>query len=397
MIHRPYVARMSETVLVNHLLEPPNLISGISRYLFALLEELARSSRYRYVLATTWSADRLPAALQASPIEVRTFPYHPKTPVNVMSQLSTVSRLMRETGAAVEFNCNPVGCFWGRWPRVATVHDIYMETMPEAYPLRHRLWWRALFPLSLHAASAVICVSQSTRRDVETRYRFVKDKLTVVHEAPIIDAGQPGAALPDGRFERPYGLYVGNVSPNKNVAVLVEALRRLQADGDAPAVYHVGRDSAGLLADAERRIGGGAIVRRAGVLSDAELIAAYRGAACFINTSVNEGFCLPVVEAQSLGAPVICADIPVLREVAGEGAMFFPPNDAGALADRMKSVFGDNRLQQRMVQASRDNAARFSWRKAAGETEAIFDAVRARHAKARTANLTREIGVVGDR
>lgn len=387
---------MKDTILVNHLLEPPNLISGISRYLFALLEELARSSRYRYVLATTWSADKLPAALQASSIEVRTLPYQPKTPVNVLSQIATISRLMRETGALVEFNCNPVGCFWGRWPRVIVVHDIYMETMPESYPLRHRLWWRALFPPSLRAASAAICVSQSTRRDVEKRYRFAKDKLIVVHEAPIIDAEQPGAVLPEGKFEWPYGLYVGNISPNKNVAVLVEALRLLQAEGKAPAVYHVGRDSAGLLAEAEQRIGGN-LVRKAGVLTDAQLVSAYRGATCFINTSLNEGFCLPVVEAQSLGAPVICADIPVLREVAGNGAVFFAPNDAGELAERIKSAFGDVQLQQRLAQASRDNAARFSWRKAAAETEEIFDRVLTRSVEPRIASLPREIGAFGDR
>ncbi len=386
---------MTETILVNHLLEPPDLISGISRYLFALLEQMTRARRYRYVLATTWSAEHLPPALRDTPIEIRTLPYRPKTPVNVLSQIATLPRLMRETGAALEFNCNPVGCFWGGWPRVITLHDMYMETMPDSYPLRHRLWWSALFPLSLRAASAVVCVSHSTRRDVETQYRWAEDKLVVVHEAPIIDAAQPGAIPADSRFDAPYGLYVGNVSPNKNVAVLVEALKLLEAEGCAATVYHVGRDSAGLLADAERRFGSN-LVRRMGTLSDAELIAAYRGAACFINTSLNEGFCLPVVEAQSLGAPVICADIPVLREVAGEGALFFAPEDPSALASRIKSVFGDPHLQRRMAQASRDNAARFSWRKAASETEDIFDAVLTGSARREIAGTAQRVGAFGE-
>jgi glycosyltransferase involved in cell wall biosynthesis len=388
---------MTETVLVNHLLEPPNLISGISRYLFALLEELARSQRYRYVLATTWSADKLPASLLKLPVEVRTLPYQPKTPVNVMSQIATVSRLMRETGAALEFNCNPVGGFLGGWPRVITVHDIYMETMPSSYPLRHRAWWNVLFPLSLRGASAVICVSDTTRRDVEQRHAFARDKLVVVHEAPIISADGDDTATPPGRFESPYGLYVGNISPNKNVAVLVEALKRLEAEGAAPVVYHVGRDTAGLLAQAEQRFDAGNLIRKAGPVSDAELIAAYRGAACFINTSLNEGFCLPVVEAQSLGAPVICAGIPVLREVAGEGAMFFAPHDAAALAAHIKAVFADVALRRRMAQASLDNAARFSWRKAARETEDIFAAVLAKKRVPQAASVGREIGVVGER
>ena len=382
---------MTRTILVNHLLEPPNLISGISRYLFALLEELARSSRYRYVLATTWSAENLPAALRDGSIELRTLPFQPKAPVNVAGQVATVSRLMRETGAALEFNCNPLGCFLGGWPRVITVHDLYLETLPEAYPRRHRLWWRMLFPLSLRAASAVVCVSHATRRDVEARYAFARDRLVVVHEAPIMAVTQD-AALPD-RFETPYGLYVGNVSPNKNVGVLVEALKLLDAEGAAPAVYHVGRDPAGLLAEAERRLSAGNLIRKAGAVPDAELAAAYRGATCFINTSLNEGFCLPVVEAQSFGAPVICADIPVLREVAGAAARFFAANDATALAGHIRSVFADVTLQQRMAKASLENAARFSWRKAARETEDVFSAVLARRHSPQVARAGHEVGV----
>jgi glycosyltransferase involved in cell wall biosynthesis len=104
-----------------------------------------------------------------------------------------------------------------------------------------------------------------------------------------------------------------------------------------------------------------------------------------------------VVEAQSLGAPVICADIPVLREVAGEGALFFPPHDAAALASRIRSIFGDAQLQRRMSQASLDNAARFSWRKAAGETEAIFDAALTGYTRPATADLPRQAGAFGDR
>ena len=76
-----------------------------------------------------------------------------------------------------------------------------------------------------------------------------------------------------------------------------------------------------------------------------------------------------------MGVPVICADIPVLREVAGEGALFFPPSDAEALAERLRAVFDDSALRQRLAAASLKNAARFSWRRAADETERVFDTV----------------------
>jgi len=362
-------------ILVNHLFEPPNQISGITRYLFALLTQLVQSSDYRYVLATTWSFSDLPAKLRDASLAVITLPFHKPTPANVISQMSNLPRLMRETSAVLEFNCNPIGCFRTDWPRVITVHDLYFETMPSSYKSRHRLWWHLFFPLSLRSASVVICVSQNTCRDLETRHPDSRDKLVVVHEAGLINGDASVSSSSIGPFDAPYGLYVGNVSPNKTPTVLIEALNNLHARGLAPIIYHVGRDSAGLLAEAEKRILPKHSIRKAGPLSDGELVAAYRGATCLVNSSLSEGFCLPVVEAQSLGVPVICADIPVLREVAGEGALFFPPSDAEALADRLAAVFNDDVLQQRMAVSSLKNAARFSWRRAAEETEKIFDAI----------------------
>ena len=361
-------------ILVNHLLEPPNQISGITRYLFALLGELARLSKYRYVLATTWSSSDRRSLGDAS-LAVMTLPFEKSMPVNVIRQMATVPRLMRKTGAVLEFNCNPIGCFRPGWPRVITVHDLYFETMPRYYKLRHRAWWRLFFPLSLRSASVVICVSRSTCRDLEKGHPGCRDKLAVVHEAGFVNSDVSVKPASISSFEMPYGLYVGNVSPDKNPTILVEALKILHAQGRAPNVYHVGNDSVGLLSEVQQRTLPEHPIRQAGFLSDRELVAVYRGATCLINTSLNEGFCLPVVEAQSLGVPVICPDIPVLREVAGEGALFFPPTNAEALAERLGALFDDVALQQRMAASSRKNAARFSWRHAADETEEIFDAI----------------------
>ena len=148
-------------ILINHLLEPPGRISGVSRFLFALLEELVKRKDLQYVLATTWAADQLPVALTRSTLHVVTLPYYESIPHNVLMQMLNLRRMMRETGAVAEFNCNPVGCFWPTWPRVITVHDLYFDVTPQYYSRRHRLWWRIFFPLALGAASGVICVSES--------------------------------------------------------------------------------------------------------------------------------------------------------------------------------------------------------------------------------------------
>ena len=102
---------------------------------------------------------------------------------------------MRETGALLEFNCNPIGCFRSGWPRVITVHDLYFEVMPSLYKWRHRLWWRLLFPPSLRSASIVICVSRNTRRDLEMRYPGSGNKLVVVYEAGVANGDAHGPVL----------------------------------------------------------------------------------------------------------------------------------------------------------------------------------------------------------
>lgn len=367
------------TILVNHLLEPPNRISGISRYLFALLTRLVALPQYRFVLATTWSADQIPDSVRATGIEIITQPFYEKTPRNILQQMVVLPRLMRKTGAVLEFNCNPIGCFRRSWPRVITVHDLYFDVLPQSYNWRHRLWWRLFFPRSLNAASAVICVSDNTRKDVERFHPGFERKLTVVHEADILDAGLGETECPEDLARSPYAIYVGNVSPNKNAQTLVRALALLEAGSDAPLVRHVGGDGQGLLAQALAETPLKRPPMAAGVVDDHRLATLYRHATCLVNTSTYEGFCLPILEAQAFGLPVICADIGVLREVAGDSALFFDPEDPQALATHIHNVFGDADLRKRLHETSLRNVQRFSWQRAAEETQAVFDRV-LRHA-----------------
>jgi glycosyltransferase involved in cell wall biosynthesis len=359
------------TILINHLMEPPNRISGVTRFLFALLHELSTRAAFDYVLLTTWDADKLPEAVAKSGIRVKTRPFHNSTPLNILSQLVVVPLVMRQTGAAIEFNCNSTGCFWPNWPRVTTIHDFYFDLLPDKYPFRHRLWWQLFLPVCMAAASEVICVSENTRDDLCRFYPRFGAKGIVVHEAGalIVDPSGGGEIC---KLSAPYAVYVGNISPNKNPEVLARALQLLARKGKPASVYHVGLDDKSLLDQAVKTAGVAGQLHSLGALSDRELGAAYAGAHCMVVTSTHEGFCLPVIEAQICGAPVVCSDIPVLREVAGKGALFFDPHDAEDLAACLEKVFGDSDLRQRLVIFGRQNAARFSWARAAEKMEAIF-------------------------
>jgi glycosyltransferase involved in cell wall biosynthesis len=327
---------------------------------------------FDYVLLTTWDADKLPESVAKSNIRVLTRPFHNSTPLNILSQMTVVPQVMREMGAAIEFNCNPIGCSWPNWPRVTTIHDFYFDLLPEKYPSRHRLWWHLFLPLCLAASSKAICVSENTRSDLRRFYPRFAGKGVVVHESGALIAGPGSSDEEVSGPAAPYAIYVGNVSPNKNPGVLARALQLLERKGRTVTVYHVGGDQMMLLNQSVKEAGLAQPPRPLGPLSDPGLAAAYAGAHCMITTSTHEGFCLPVLEAQGCGAPVVCSDIPVLREVAGEGALFFDPYDGEALAVCIENVFSDGALRERLALAGRQNAARFSWARAARETEEVF-------------------------
>jgi glycosyltransferase involved in cell wall biosynthesis len=101
----------------------------------------------------------------------------------------------------------------------------------------------------------------------------------------------------------------------------------------------------------------------------------YRDSVCFAFPSKCEGFGFPLIEAQLAGAPVICSDIPVFREIAGKGAHFVKSDDAGGFARAAAAILSSPPPEQSIEQA-RANAHRFTWARCAAETLSIYNEAR---------------------
>jgi glycosyltransferase involved in cell wall biosynthesis len=97
----------------------------------------------------------------------------------------------------------------------------------------------------------------------------------------------------------------------------------------------------------------------------------YRGALALCFPSVAEGFGLPVLEALGAGVPVIASDLPVLREIGSDTALFVPVGDDEALAKAFDAV-SDSRLRTRLAAAGRDRAAAFTWERTAEGTMSAY-------------------------
>ncbi|MDB5702002.1 MAG: glycosyltransferase family 1 protein [Sphingomonadales bacterium] len=360
-------------VLINHVTPYPDRVTGLSVFTWNTIAALVTHGRYDYVLATNWTAAAIPPEIRS--LGLRTV--HRQVPRNETRMLiaNTVElpRLKRAVGADLIFHPQPTTMLAHMETSVAVVHDLYRVTHRAIYPWQQRLQWRFATARGFRRAAHVICVSNATRDTLVSAYPDLTDRSSVIHEASPIAIGANDATARE--TDAPYALMVANITPNKNVGLLWAALNRLALEHRAPRVILVGRDDIGLVPTLNARFPA-ASIEMAGAVSDDALRTLYANAKVYINTSLVEGFCLPILEAHTLEVPVICSDIPVLREVAGEGALFVDPGDADALAAAISTVFGDPAVAADLRERAIANARRFSWEKAARETEAVFDRVR---------------------
>lgn len=178
------------------------------------------------------------------------------------------------------------------------------------------------------------------------------------------------AAVESGKF----WLCVGTMEPRKNHERLFAAYAawRRETGGDMPLVLAGGK---GWLMDDVARIAQELGIAEhlvfTGYVSDAELAWLYAECFAFLYPSLFEGFGLPVLEAMSLGAAVVCSDATSLPEVAGDAALLVDPLDVAGLTQVMAAVSRDPALRQDLREKSLARAGLFSWERTA---EIVLDA-----------------------
>lgn len=281
-------------------------------------------------------------------------------------ELVAVGRAARRLGAALVHCPANFGPAFSSVPVVLTVQDLLAFRHPEYVPGPYSVVVRGMIRLAARTARRVLTISAASRDDIVSFLAVPQDRIDVV---PLAGSAPPVPSRSTRRTDQL--LAVGNRMPHKNFELLLDALASIPAER-RPRLVITGSHGDDPLAPVVARLGLGAHVELRGWLPADELERLYAESTALVFPTRFEGFGLPTLEAMARGCPVICSDLPVMHEVAGDAARYVDPSDAASIALAIDEVTADAGLRERMARAGLARAAGFSWQRTADETRNSF-------------------------
>jgi glycosyltransferase involved in cell wall biosynthesis len=288
------------------------------------------------------------------------------------SALPVYLRRLRVNAFLATCNVMPRGC---PVPTVVVIQSLQYFEHREAYGTFRGAYLRSALKHASRHANALICVSESARRELIRLTGVDTAKVTVTyHGVPPMIAGYIGKVQP---ASAPYVLCVATLYRYKNLKRLLEAFacfRRESATSHRLRIIGGEADTTieelSLIAE---RLGVGDHVDFTGPLPHNQMAAEYASASAFVYPSLAETFGLPPLEAMTIGVPVVASTAGSIPEIVGNAAELVDPFDVCDIARGLSRVLLDPQRSASLVRLGFERAREFTWEESARRT---FEAVR---------------------
>lgn len=267
-------------------------------------------------------------------------------------------------------------------PTLVTIHDAIAETHSGLiFPSRRSQWlWGQKLKAALRQSRRIATVSENAKqRIVDVFGRPAEDVVVIGEGVGALFCPQNQLVQQEARREievptgQPIILYVGGLSPHKNLPALVRALKQLLDRGVtawhmvfvgevAKDSFHSGADELHQVIDKNQLR---AHVTFTGYVSDETLAALYSAARLLVLPSFDEGFGLPAAEAMACGTPVAASTAGALPEVVGEAGVLFDPTDIAAMSTAIERLLLDDATHARRAAAGIERSKQHRWSRVA--------------------------------
>lgn len=271
---------------------------------------------------------------------------------------------------------------------ILTIHDLILIHFPtlRGTTLNPFYYWikyaayKFVIWNAVRRAESIVAVSEFTKNDIITEYPWVKNKITVTHEAceETRETSEKYSQLVLQKYGiiKPYLLYVGNAYPHKNLERLVGAFEQILKKNSDMQLVLVGKEDffyARLKEHVRNKNFQGILFL--GFVPDQDLDALYRCSEMYVFPSLYEGFGLPPLESMARGAAVVSSDHACMKEILGDAAFYIDAKDPGKITQGILQVLDDENLKQKLIQKGYEQIKKYSWNKMAKETLQIYSKV----------------------
>jgi glycosyltransferase involved in cell wall biosynthesis len=243
--------------------------------------------------------------------------------------------------------------------QVVCIHDLNTLVAPQSYSRPFRMLYGVTQPALARRAAKLVTVSRYSA-EMLARFDYCPES-----NVRIIPNGHEHvkrwnadvSSLTLSQRTRPYVFVLGSQAKHKNVEMLFSIAPALDASG----VDLLIAGGAAAIFSAISPANHAPNIVHLGFVSDDDLAALFKHALCFAFPSLTEGFGLPVLEALALGCPVVASDIPALREVAGDSALYADPELPASWLARISDLKGQKGLCVELREKGPQRARLFSW------------------------------------
>lgn len=247
---------------------------------------------------------------------------------------------------------------------VVTIHDLIFMRHPEYYNWTDVQIYRHKFFKTLREADRIVAISECTRRDIAQLGQIPEERIDLIYQscAPRFSAEVAPDTIEQVRktysLPQRYVLSVGSIEERKNMLLAVKALHRLPAD---ISLVLVGRATkyARRIVELARHENLAHRVQLLHGVPDEHLPAIYAGAEVFVYPSRYEGFGIPIIEAISMGLPVVGCTGSCLEEAGGPDNLYVAPDDDEGIAVAIRQLLKGTEDREERIRRSRNYIARF--------------------------------------
>lgn len=275
---------------------------------------------------------------------------------------------------------------------IITIHDlIHHEFKKDAATTRNpiifklkRFAYQKVIEKAIKKSQKIIVPSNFVKGQIIKKFNVVPIKLVVTYEAAEEEYSQqstvnikPSTLLEKFSIRKPFIIYVGNAYPHKNLENLLEAMKLL-TDNHPPVNTHLmivcARDVfAHRLDEKIKKLNLSNHVTLTGYIEATNLSQIFKSAQAYVFPSLSEGFGIPGLNAMAANLPLIASNIPTLKEIYGEAALYFDPKDPKDIAEKISKVLMDSKIKSDLIKKGSEQVKKYSWLQMAQETLKIYE------------------------